>query len=161
VVPQVGYSIIKRTVQPVYSCCCWRRAPRGRTPRASQQAPSHLPGWGGGWHLAHISCERTWAQRRGQQGFIGGRGPPQQTVTRPQSGPAWYLSSNSPKGGSDLPPPPPRGGQSTAKLALDNLWIDIEAHESVETLQWCHSLPFLKIYFWKFFEIFFQIMQLS
>ena len=48
VAPQLGYRIIKRTVQPVYSCCCWRRASRGRTPRASQQAPSHLPGWGGG-----------------------------------------------------------------------------------------------------------------
>ena len=121
VAPQHGYSIKKKTVQPVYSCCCWRRAPRGRTPRASQQAPSHLPGWGGGWHLAHISCERTWAQRRGQQGFIGGRGPPQQTVTRPQSGPAWYLSSNSPKGGSDLPPPPTARRPVHCVLVL--LWI--------------------------------------
>ena len=104
-VPQVGYSIIKRTVQPVYSCCCWRRAPRGRTPRASSKLQVICRGGVGGGISRTSPASAPKLNEEDSKGAEEGEDRPNRTRDMPPIGTSMVSILKLPKR-RECPPPP-------------------------------------------------------
>ena len=116
VAPPHGYSIKKKTVQPVYSCCCWRRAPRGRNPACITACSTSSAGvWWGVASRAHLLRAHLSTTKRTARVQRRERTAPT-TRDTPPIGTSMVSILKLPQRREWPPPPPPRGGQSTVCL---------------------------------------------